>query len=290
MQTFTHAADLATFLATAPRPVAFVPTMGALHAGHLALIEAARKGHATVVASIFVNPTQFNDQADLAAYPRTEEADARSLDAVHCDALYLPTVADVYPENYTDPTKDLSFGQLTEVMEGAQRPGHFAGVAQVVYRLLDIVRPDTLVMGQKDYQQVAVVRDMLRQLEKQLPFSVTVQTVPTVREADGLALSSRNTRLGKAERAAAATINLQLKAVAAGVRAGWSPRTLETTAMREMGEHALLEPEYVSVFAGGTLQPWSEGDSVNGGVVVATAVRCGLVRLIDNLVVIPSER
>ena len=285
MHTFTTAAELQAHLAGAAAPVAFVPTMGALHGGHLALIAAARRAHPTVVASIFVNPTQFNDSQDLAAYPRTVPQDQQALQNAGCDVLYLPEVEDVYPPGYQDPTAGISFGLLAEVMEGARRPGHFAGVAQVVFRLLDIVRPQTLFLGQKDYQQVAIVKSMLRQMEQQLAFDVTVQTVPTVREADGLALSSRNRRLGAADRSAAALINRQLHAVAAGVRAGWPARELEAMALATMQAHPQLEPEYVSVFNGRTLQPAAAADNDGDGLVVATAVHCGPVRLIDNVIV-----
>lgn len=254
--------------------------MGALHAGHAALIESARADFTTVIASIFVNPTQFNVLADLKAYPRTVDADIECLVTSGCDALYLPAMSDVYPADYVDPTVGLAFGQLVDVMEGAQRPGHFAGVAQVVHRLLDIVKPDTVFLGQKDYQQVAVVRSMINQ--QNLPYAIRV--IPTVRETDGLALSSRNQRLNGAQRAAASTINLHLHAVAAGVRAGWPPRQLEITALRELNNHDLLQPEYVSVFDGDTLQPWQEGEAARE-LVVATAVHCGPVRLIDNLII-----
>ncbi|OAV46226.1 pantoate--beta-alanine ligase [Lewinella sp. 4G2] len=282
MRTFPTATGLRTYLDGLPndQTVAYVPTMGALHAGHMALITAARDSHDVVVASIFVNPTQFNEASDLDTYPRTPEADADLLQLHGCDALYLPAVEDVYPSDYEDRTSRLDFGPLVAVMEGANRPGHFAGVAQVVYRLLDIVRPTTLVLGQKDYQQVAVIRSMI----EQLGVKVDVTVVPTVRERDGLALSSRNRRLNDAERLAAGTINLHLKAVAAGLTAGWDPKELEKTAFREMAHHELLAPEYVSIFDGDTLQPWA-ADAPVRELVVATAVRCGPVRLIDNFIV-----
>ena len=282
MQTFPTANGLRAHLDRLPEAssIAYVPTMGALHEGHMALVAAARKTHDVVVASIFVNPTQFNESADLEADPRTPETDAAMMEAQSCDALYLPSEADVYPEGLTDPTADLDFGPLVQVMEGANRPGHFDGVAQVVYRLLDIVRPHTLFLGQKDYQQVAVVRSMI----KQLKVPVAVEVVPTVREESGLALSSRNRLLDDTHRAAANKINLHLRAVAAGLIAGWAPRSLETTALHELQRHPLLEPEYVSLFDGDTLQPWHEGEPARE-IVVATAVRCGPVRLIDNLIV-----
>ena len=280
MITFTTAAALRDHLAGQSGSVAFVPTMGALHTGHATLVDAARAGHDVVVASIFVNPTQFNEASDLTAYPRTPEADAALLAAHGCDCLYLPAVADVYPDgDQVSQTAGLDFGTLTARMEGANRPGHFDGVAQVVSRLLDIVRPDVLVMGQKDYQQVAVVRSMIRQLE----LEVELLVVPTVREPDGLALSSRNRLLNAEQRAAAATINTHLAAVIAGLRAGWDARELEAQAVRYLAAHPLLDPEYVEVFAGDTLLPWARGEPARE-VAVATAVRCGTVRLIDNMV------
>lgn len=282
MLTLPTAALLREQLNATSGTIAFVPTMGALHAGHMALIDAARSKYDVVVASIFVNPTQFNEASDLAVYPRTPEADAALLEQHGCDFLYLPSVDDVYPNGEDHSlTAQLDFGTLTSRMEGANRPGHFDGVAQVVSRLLEIVRPHVLVMGQKDYQQVAVVRSMIGQLG--LPVELLV--VPTVRATDGLALSSRNTLLLKQEdRAAAARINVHLAAVAAGLRAGWSARALEQIAFDTMAADPALEPEYIEVFDGDTLQPWAQGEKART-VAVATAVRCGPVRLIDNRIV-----
>ncbi|NJC26210.1 pantoate--beta-alanine ligase [Neolewinella antarctica] len=280
MKTFRTAASLRTYLDTVPGLIAFVPTMGALHDGHVALIRAAGTTHDLIVASIFVNPTQFNQATDLVAYPRTPREDALLLAANGCDVLYLPSEEDVYPEHYRDPTTGLDFGPLVEVMEGAERPGHFDGVAQVVYRLLDVVRPVTLFLGQKDYQQVGIVRSLVRQMK----LDVAIKVIPTVREQDGLALSSRNRRLSEVERNAAASINLHLKAIASCVRANWEPRALEKRALHELTRHPLLAPEYVSIFDGDTLQPWREGQAARE-IVVATAVHCGPVRLIDNFIV-----
>lgn len=258
-----------------------MPTMGALHAGHMALIDAARAAGDIVVASIFVNPTQFNESSDLAAYPRTPEQDAGLLEAHGCNFLYLPEVADVYPEgeNHSN-TANLDFGSLTARMEGANRPGHFDGVAQVVSRLLEIVSPDVLVMGQKDYQQVAVIRSMLRQLN----LKVELLVVPTVREEDGLAMSSRNRRLGPEDRLAAGRINRHLTAVASGIAAGWGARQLEGLALDALARHPRLKPEYVEVCDGDSLLPYVQGAEARE-VVVATAVWCGPVRLIDNRLV-----
>ncbi len=277
MRTYQTAASLRKALPRG-KSIAFVPTMGALHLGHMALIEAARAGHDIVVASIFVNPTQFNESSDLDAYPRTPQEDSAILSAHGCDFLYLPTVQDIYPDGFgKSAATGIDFGPLTASMEGTNRPGHFDGVAQVVSRLLEIVSPNTLVMGQKDYQQVAIVRAMIQRLD--LPVSMLV--VPTVREADGLAMSSRNRLLSPTERQAAGIINRQLAAVVAGLAAGWPTQPLEQMALSTIDEHELLEPEYVQIFDGDTLLPYVDGDNVRE-LVVATAVRCGKVRLIDN--------
>lgn len=281
MKSLTTATSLHQHLAATSGTVAFIPTMGALHAGHAALIDAARAAYDVVVASVFVNPTQFNEATDLAVYPRTPEADAALLEAHGCDFLYLPEVADVYPDGDDKSlTASLDFGTLTARMEGANRPGHFDGVAQVVSRLLEIVRPDALVMGQKDYQQVAVVRSMLGQLK----IKTDLLVIPTVREADGLAMSSRNRLLSAEDRVAAARINLHLAAVIAGLRAGWNARFLEQTVRAVMAADPVLELEYIDVFDGDTLLSWNPGDTARE-VAVATAVRCGPVRLIDNMIV-----
>lgn len=277
------AKTLRQHLENLPGRVAFVPTMGALHAGHMALVAAARATADVVVASIFVNPTQFNEASDLASYPRTPEADAALLAAHGCDFLYQPEVADVYPQGPSASlAHNLDFGSLTERMEGANRPGHFDGVAQVVSRLLEIVRPDILVMGQKDYQQVAVIRSMLRQMSS--PTELLV--VPTVREADGLALSSRNRRLDADQRQVAPRIHQQLQAVAAGLRAAWPPRQLEQMALTALQNTPGLRPEYVEICDGATLLPYREMEQESTEVVVAAAVWCGPVRLIDNQVII----
>lgn len=193
--------------------VALVPTMGALHDGHMALVEAARARADHVVASIFVNPTQFGDPKDLAAYPRTLETDRAMLEAAGVAALFLPSVAAMYPEG--DETV-VETTRLAGVFHGAVRPGHFRGVATVVTKLLNIVRPDFVTFGEKDYQQLAVIRRMVRDLH----VPVEVVAVPTVREADGLAMSSRNVRLGPQDRAAAAVLSRALDRAEAMSREG----------------------------------------------------------------------
>ena len=289
LQTVTTASALSAALAAARRPgvtIGFVPTMGALHAGHAALIRACRAACDVTVASIFVNPTQFNESADLAAYPRTPEADTELLAAQGCDFLYLPAVDDIYPEgpSASSPAHAVDYGTLTDTLEGAHRPGHFAGVVQVVHRLLDVVRPDVLFLGQKDYQQVAVLRRMIAGLG----LSARIHVVATVREADGLALSSRNRRLTAGQRLAAGKINQHLAVVAAGVRNGWPARELERLAREGMAAVAPLVPEYVAVVDGTTLLPYEDGTDAQE-VVVAAAVRVGEVRLIDNRIILPAN-
>lgn len=184
------------------RQVGFVPTMGALHSGHLSLITAARDGGALVVCSIFVNPTQFNDKTDFEKYPISVDADIELLIQAGCDVLFLPSVAEMYPDG-TDAMKTYDFGYLDTILEGAQRPGHFKGVGQVVARLLDIVRPDKLYLGQKDYQQCMVIRKLAELMGAGAP---EIVICPTQREADGLAMSSRNRRLTEPQRILAGTI------------------------------------------------------------------------------------
>ena len=252
--------------------------MGALHRGHAALIEASVQHCDATVASVFVNPTQFNEAADLQAYPTTPEADVDLLSEHGCDLLYRPAIDDVYPDGTEESlAANLDFGSLADRLEGAHRPGHFAGVAQVVSRLLELVAPTNLYMGQKDYQQVAVVRRMIELLK----LEVSLHTIPTVREADGLALSSRNRRLSPDERLAAGKLNLHLAAVTAGLRAGWPARQLEELARRQLDKHPLIVTEYIEAVDGQTLEPYQDGDSVPE-LVVAAAVRIGPVRLIDN--------
>ena len=194
MKVFTSVKELRAELdRTEQSGIGFVPTMGALHAGHRSLVERARKENATVVVSVFVNPTQFNDKNDLRHYPRTPEADRRLLEEAGADFVLMPSVEEIYPE---EDTRIFDFGQIDKVMEGATRPGHFNGVAQVVSRLFDIVRPARAYFGEKDFQQIAVIKAMTAQLK--LP--VEIVECPIVRGEDGLALSSRNTLLDEAHR------------------------------------------------------------------------------------------
>ncbi len=279
MLIFKKVADLQSWIAAehaAGRSIGFAPTMGALHDGHMELVRLSRRDGHRSVASIFVNPTQFNDPKDLEKYPRTPEKDIALLHDTGCNAIFMPSVEEVYPEG-EKVTIDLDFRQLDEVMEGVFRPGHFIGMATVVHRLLDIVRPQSLYMGQKDFQQLTIVRDMIRQL--QMPIDLVM--CPTVREPDGLAMSSRNTRLSPDMRAVAPVIYQTL--TWAGTEMQRRPASAIQTEAMERLRQAGLRPEYVDIVDGISLLPvehWDDSDFI----VACTAAFAGEVRLIDNVV------
>jgi len=257
--------------------VGLVPTMGAFHEGHLSLIRAARAACDTVVVWLFVNPTQFNEASDLVNYPRDEARDAALAEAAGADVLFAPEVSEVYPEGHATTVTVAGIG---DILEGAHRPGHFAGVATVVAKMLTMVGPHVAYFGAKDAQQVAVVRRMVADLN--LP--VRIEVLPTVREADGVAMSSRNVRLSADERRRATAISRGLMAArdaaAAGERDG---DTLRTLVLAELAA-ADLVPEYVAVVDPGSFEPVV---SVDRPVLIAVAARVGSTRLIDNLEVAP---
>ncbi len=259
--------------------IGFVPTMGALHDGHLALVKQAADLCDVVVCSIFVNPTQFNDPADLEKYPRPIARDIELLHSVGCDLLYLPEVADVYPPDL-DTTLRLKPGALANVMEGEFRPGHFEGVMQVVKRLLDLVGPDLLVMGQKDYQQVSVIRYMLKKLR--LP--VKLHVAETIREADGLARSSRNVRLTRKWRSIAPVIHKTLSETRQNL-AKMPPKQLAEAGFNALSD-AGLRPEYFRIVDGTTLLEIKQPGK-HEVIVACTAAWAGDVRLIDNIILKP---
>jgi pantoate--beta-alanine ligase len=259
------------------RSIGFAPTMGALHQGHVSLVERSRAAGHYTVASIFVNPTQFNDPKDLEKYPRTPEKDTAMLESAGCEVLFMPPIEEVYPPGL-DVSLDLDFGPLAAVMEGRFRPGHFAGMATVVKRLLDIVQPDALFMGQKDYQQLSIVRRMLELCR----MPVELVMVATLREADGLAMSSRNVRLTPEMRAIAPVIHRTLQ-WAKSVWPQKAPAAIEQEAMQRL-EAAGLRPEYFEIVDGHTLQPIGAGSEPHS-VVACTAAFAGEIRLIDNLVI-----
>ena len=253
----------------------FVPTMGALHQGHISLVEQAVKENDIVIVSVFVNPTQFNDKKDLERYPRNLEADLQLLKNTGCHIVFAPEISEIYPE---PDTRIFHFGNLETVMEGKHRPGHFNGVAQVVSKLFDIVKPGKAYFGLKDFQQLAIIKDMVAQLN--LP--VEIVPCPIIREENGLAMSSRNELLSAEERKNAALISQtlfearklkNLKTVAE--TAGWITDTIN--------KNPFLCVEYAEIVDCNTLQPvadWSD----SAGIVCCVAVFCGKVRLIDNIV------
>ena len=258
------------------RSVGLVPTMGAFHAGHHSLMQAAREEQDSVVVSLFVNPAQFNDTHDLAAYPRTEANDAAEAADLGVDVLFAPPVSEIYPDGFATTVQVTG---LSEVFEGAERgPGHFAGVCTVVNKLFNIVGPDVAYFGQKDAQQVAVVKWMVRDLD----MTVKIEVMPTVREPDGLALSSRNVRLSPADRARALGLSRALNAAAAVVAAGERDAdSIRAAALAEIGD---VDAEYLAIVDPLTFAPLR---TVSARTLVAIAAQVGPVRLIDNIVLEP---
>ena len=266
-------ADLRAALLAAPRPIGLVPTMGALHEGHASLIRRARSENATVLVTIFVNPRQFNETADFEKYPRVEDADLALAGAAGADLVWIPSVDEVYPPGFQTTVR---VGGLTEPLEGAARPGHFEGVTTVVAILLGLAGAERAYFGQKDAQQLLVVRRMA------LDLGIATQIVacPIVREADGLAMSSRNVRLAPEQRAAAPVLRRALLAARARYEAGERDGEALRDTMRDvLATEGLAEPEYVSCADPTTL---GELDRVDRPALLSIAVRFGSVRLIDN--------
>ncbi len=275
MKTFDKVSDLQAALAGVAREkIGFVPTMGALHEGHRSLVEKARRECEVVVVSVFVNPTQFNDKNDLRNYPRTPEADSAVLEAAGTDYVLMPSVEEIYPE---PDTREFDFGLIDKVMEGATRPGHFNGVAQVVSRLFDIVKPAKAYFGEKDFQQIAVIKAMV----EQLAMDVEIVECPIIRADDGLALSSRNTLLDKEHRAAAPEIYAALKQCADKAKS-LSPAALTEWVVAEVERSGLLKVIYfqaVDALSMQQVKTWDESDRIQGCI----AVQAGAIRLIDNV-------
>jgi pantoate--beta-alanine ligase len=266
-------------LRLAGKTIGFVPTMGALHNGHMALITTAKQQADVVVASVFVNPTQFNNPTDLALYPRTPENDCKLLESNGCDIAFFPTVEEIYPKEFSAPFVPL--GDLELVMEGKFRPGHFEGVVQVVYRLFQLVRPTKAFFGLKDFQQVAVIQNMVRFLK--LPIEIV--PCPTLRETSGLAMSSRNIRLDATQKEAALIIFQTLNFCKENA-SKMTPKVLQEAAVAHFQKGG-LELEYLNI-----VDPISLIDLAESWVPGATACLacfCGDVRLIDNLQIIPEE-
>ena len=275
MKVVNTVAELNAALAPLKREgVGFVPTMGALHAGHRSLVERARHENDTVVVSVFVNPTQFNDKNDLKNYPRTPEADCAILEAAGADIVFMPTVEDIYPE---PDTRQFDFGLVDKVMEGATRPGHFNGVAQVVSRLFALVNPARAYFGEKDFQQIAVIKAMVEQLS----IDVEIVECVIVRGEDGLALSSRNELLTPEHRAAAPHIYATISQCAAKMET-MSPEELTNWVVSTIDSNPLLKTIYFEAVDARTMQrveKWSDSERIQG----CCAVQAGNIRLIDNI-------
>ena len=275
MKIFQQVEQLQAELRTLPHnDIGFVPTMGALHAGHRSLVERARRECRIVVVSVFVNPTQFNDKNDLRNYPRTPEADSKLLEEAGADYVLMPSVEEIYP---TPDTRQFDFGLIDKVMEGATRPGHFNGVGQVVSRLFEIVQPAKAYFGEKDFQQVAVIKSLVAQLD----MPVEIVECPIVREADGLALSSRNMLLTPEHRKAAPHIYEVLSQCAAKAQT-MSPAELQAWVVAEVEREELLKVIYFDSVDAATMQSvgtWDESERVQGCI----AVQAGEIRLIDNI-------
>ena len=275
MKVVNTVAELNAALAPLKREgVGFVPTMGALHAGHRSLVERARRENDTVVVSVFVNPTQFNDKNDLKNYPRTPEADCAILEAAGADIVFMPTVEDIYPE---PDTRQFDFGLVDKVMEGATRPGHFNGVAQVVSRLFALVNPARAYFGEKDFQQIAVIKAMVEQLS----IDVEIVECVIVRGEDGLALSSRNELLTPEHRAAAPHIYATISQCASKMET-MSPTELTEWVIATIDENPLLKTIYFEAVDARTMQrveKWSDSERIQG----CCAVQAGNIRLIDNI-------
>lgn len=253
--------------------LALVPTMGALHAGHLALIERARQDANTVAASIFVNPAQFGEGEDFGRYPRREAEDAAMLEEAGCDLLWAPSVGDIYPDGFS--TK-VSVAGVSDRWEGEARPGHFDGVATIVAKLLTAIRPDVAIFGEKDFQQLAVIRRMVSDLG--LP--VEIVGVPTVREADGLAMSSRNAYLLPEERQQALALPRALDAARAAIRSGTPVFEVLHEAKAALRDGGFSRIDYFALVDGLTLEPL---DEPNREMRLIAAAVIGTTRLIDNL-------
>jgi pantoate--beta-alanine ligase len=280
MRTVTTVAALRAHLQPdrgAGRYIGLVPTMGAFHEGHLSLIRAARERCDVVVVSLFVNPTQFNDPADLAAYPRDDARDARLAEAEGVDLLFAPPPDEVYPEGFTT---SVHVAGVTDTLEGAHRPGHFDGVATVVIKLFAMVGPDIAFFGRKDAQQAAMIRRLVSDLD--LPVEIDVR--PIVREPDGLAMSSRNVRLSAAERERALSLSRALGSVAEAVAAGADLATALDAGRAQLDG---VDVDYLAAVDPDTFAP---AQSLEQDVLVAVAARVGEVRLIDNTTVRAGDR
>ncbi|MEP6677047.1 MAG: pantoate--beta-alanine ligase [Ferruginibacter sp.] len=279
---FRKAADISNYLQDQRknnRLVGFIPTMGALHHGHINLIEQSVKQQFLTVCSIFINPTQFNNAADFSRYPVTIEKDIEQLEAADCDILFLPAVEEIYPKGTKAPTH-YELGFLETILEGKYRPGHFQGVCQVVNRLLDIVMPDTLYLGQKDYQQCMVISKMISSLGWENKIHIAIS--PTIRESDGLAMSSRNMRLTTEERKRAVLISATLQSIKSTIQPGPLDK-LKKNAREEL-EAAGFKVDYAEIASAKDLHTIDHWDG-NTKLVALIAAYLNEVRLIDNMLI-----
>ncbi len=280
MQTVKHLPDLreAVDELRSSGPIAFVPTMGALHDGHLTLLREAREFAPNVVASIFVNPTQFGPNEDLDAYPRQLAEDQAKLEGEGVALLWAPGVEDMYPDGFAT---SISVAGVSEGLCGASRPGHFDGVATVVCKLFNQVRPDFAIFGEKDWQQLAVIRRMARDLDLTQPHADRIIGIPTVREADGLAMSSRNAYLSPEQRAAAATLNVAMHKAIEGIEAGGTVAPILADLEAALLQAGFASVDYASLADAESLELLDEAPKRPARLLVAA--RIGTTRLIDNM-------
>lgn len=257
--------------------IGFVPTMGALHEGHLSLVKEARKGNTVVVASVFVNPVQFNNPDDFRSYPRTEEEDFRKLAAEGVDAVFAPLASEIYPEEEKEICKEYSLGEVAQVMEGKHRPGHFQGVARILDILFSLIRPTRAYFGEKDFQQIAVVRNLI----KSEGIDVEIVACPIKRADDGLALSSRNKLLTPEQRKVAPEIYRMLK-YSVEYSKDHSVQATRDTVIEALDANPDLRVEYFEIVDARTLTPVEEWEE-SPWIVGCITVYCGDVRLIDNI-------
>lgn len=256
--------------------IGFVPTMGALHAGHISLVEKAGAENDISVVSIFVNPTQFNNKEDLEKYPRDSDSDFKLLEQNGCDIVFAPSVEEMYPEV---DNRVFELGSVAQVMEGKFRPGHFNGVCQIVSKLLNLVKPDKAYFGQKDYQQIAVVKKMVHKYMPELKTEIV--TCQIKREKDGLAMSSRNTRLTPSQRKSAVIISQTLSKAKDCFKKGGTQKEIIDTVKKGIASDVNLLLEYVEIADKDTLLPIPDAKPVNA--VICITVYCGSIRLIDNV-------
>lgn len=277
MKVFSEVSDLRKALEECRKEgksIGLVPTMGALHSGHISLVDKCVKENDVCVVSIFVNPTQFNNATDLEKYPRTVEADVKLLESANCTFAFTPSVEEIYP---TEDTRVFDFSPLDQVMEGPARPGHFNGVGQIVSKLFDIVEPQKAYFGEKDFQQLAIIREMVRRYS----YNIEIIGCPIVREESGLALSSRNARLSENEKISAVKIS-QALFQSVNMQKTHSLQEVKQWVIDTINEDPILEVEYYEIVNSQTLQSveeWADAEGITGCITVY----CGEVRLIDNI-------